>query len=168
MANASCPFCGHNGSEYSVQLHIEEKHTDDSPFVPDEKRPSKRNRISANSSRSAALSNSSHGSMPTDEWTRCTRSGCGEYIHITAIDEHLDLHAAAALQEQENERPPPLPPRRSPPRERSEAGSSRSGGNKTSSPPRKLDKLKARIDNSPSRGSASILSFFSGKWMQQL
>ncbi|UJO19362.1 Zinc finger-containing ubiquitin peptidase 1 [Fulvia fulva] len=158
MANACCPFCGYNGNEHAVQLHIEEHHTDDSPFVPNDQHPSKENRVSANSSSSAAVSSSSHDSMPSDEWTRCTRPGCGEHIHLTDIDEHLDLHVAAALQEQENERPPPLPPRRSPRPDRPQPASS----GKPSSPPRKLDTLKSRLENSPSRGSGSILSFFSG------
>ncbi|KAF2208404.1 hypothetical protein CERZMDRAFT_49398 [Cercospora zeae-maydis SCOH1-5] len=54
--------------------------------------------------------------MPGDTWTRCTRRGCQEYVLLSAIDEHLDFHAAAELSEKEEhleELAPPLPPRRS-------------------------------------------------------
>ncbi|KAF2163503.1 hypothetical protein M409DRAFT_26115 [Zasmidium cellare ATCC 36951] len=156
----SCPFCGYeSGSEYNVQLHIEERHTDDSPFVPEPERPKKVSRLSKTSNASSkGTSSSGTSSMPEDMWTRCTRPGCGEHVLLSEIDEHLDLHAAAALAEQDEERPPALPPRRSPPRRPAEKEASSKTRELLPPSPRKLEKGRAK---SPGK-TASILSFFSG------
>lgn len=107
MTHVRCPFCNSiQGDEYIIQLHIEEFHTEDSPFVPQ--------RGEASTSAHGTHASLSSQSMPDDLWTKCTRRGCGEYIQLSAIDEHLDFHAAADLSEMDNgELAPPLPPRRS-------------------------------------------------------
>ncbi|KAI5364871.1 Putative peptidase C78, ubiquitin modifier-specific peptidase 1/ 2 [Septoria linicola] len=107
MAKVRCPFCNSiEGDEYTIQLHIEEFHTEDSPFVADVTEPS--------SSEAANNVSRSSNSMPHDTWTKCTRRGCGEYVLLSAIDKHLDFHTAAELAEQDSEGlAPPLPPRRS-------------------------------------------------------
>lgn len=157
----SCPFCGHqNGSEYNVQLHIEERHTDDSPFVPESERPKKISRLSKNSNASSKGSSASGTSlMPADTWTRCTRPGCGEHVLISETDEHLDLHAAAALAEQDEEQAPPLPPRRSPPRKTAEKETFSKSRELLPPSPRKLEKRSHVRDKSPRKGT-SLLSFF--------
>lgn len=165
MAGAiSCPFCGYeNGSEYNVQLHIEERHTDNSPFVPAPALPKKILRLSKISNASSkATSASGTSSMPEDIWTRCTRPGCGEHVLLSEIDEHLDLHMAAALAEQEEDLSPPLPPRRSPPRRYAEQASSSTSRELLPPSPRKLEKRAYPTDKSPRKAASSILSFFSG------
>lgn len=105
MADVRCPFCNSiEGNEYIIQLHIEEFHTEDSPFVPNH----------GEASTSSARPRASHSKdfMPEDLWTKCTRKGCGEYVQISAIDEHLDFHTAAELSEQDNEELPPSLPAR--------------------------------------------------------
>ncbi|KAF7191746.1 Zinc finger-containing ubiquitin peptidase 1 [Pseudocercospora fuligena] len=174
MANSVvCPFCGSfKGADYDVQLHIEEYHTDDSPFVAhdeEDSRPSSSN----NASRGSRISDS----MPGDTWTKCTRPGCGEHVLLSEVDEHLNLHEVAALSEQEAEGPrPPLPPRRSPGRSRSPRRGtmgnrlSAEHANISSRSPRKVASrpmsgpMSGRASPEPRSHSraASILSYFSG------
>ena len=100
-----CPFCGFKGeSEYKIQLHIEEHHTEDSPFVtshgaslvehrsPPERSP----RPSVPKHDREPEPEFGDHSMLGDSWTKCTRPGCGEYVLLADIDEHLEVHAAIA------------------------------------------------------------------------
>ena len=83
----TCPFCGVSSTEaVAIQLHVEENHADNS--TPSEKE---------------AVSDLNHGNVGAgqsmtieDEWTKCTRPGCGEYVHMSDVDEHLEMHAAVA------------------------------------------------------------------------
>lgn len=84
----ACPFCGFKvQGEYQIHLHIEEHHTEGSPFVADNAGINESARTVANTP-----------SQPEDElWTKCTRPGCGEYVLITDVDEHLDYHEVASV-----------------------------------------------------------------------
>jgi len=95
-----CPFCGLNGSsEYGVQLHIEEQHTEDSSFAA-------KDNVKASPPGTDAPAEAS--SMLEEGWMQCTRPACGELIHVLDIDEHLELHEAIAASEAE-ERPTKSP-----------------------------------------------------------
>ena len=98
-----CPFCGFKGeSEYKIQLHIEEHHTEDSPFVASHGCTFlERESDSALPPRPLVPKHerepeSENHQMPGDSWTKCTRPGCGEYVLLVDIDEHLEMHAAIA------------------------------------------------------------------------
>ncbi|KAF2766789.1 hypothetical protein EJ03DRAFT_168378 [Teratosphaeria nubilosa] len=89
MAEIACPFCGVTSTEaFVVELHIEDVHTETNPIA----------------ARDAALARSLASSPPdeatiqsrSNEWVRCTRPGCGDYVHVRDIDEHLELHDALA------------------------------------------------------------------------
>lgn len=156
----TCPFgCGYRcDSQYSAQLHIEEHHTEDSPFIAHEDRraAAKQNSNRASHDRRAV----SQESMPEDSWTRCTRPGCGEHVLLSEIDEHLDLHTAEALSEQEAQKVPPLPPR--PKRSRSPSRTPPRRDLAVRSP-RKLEKHRAeRVEKSKSHHPGSLFSFLSG------
>lgn len=99
MAEAiSCPFCGFRGEDaYLIQLHIEEHHTEDSPFVVNGSPP----RFPPRPGSSSQSAPSSRPVSDENPWVKCTRKGCGEYVAITDIQEHLDLHEAAAISDDE-------------------------------------------------------------------
>lgn len=88
--SVACPFCGYSSLRQEViQLHIEEHHTEDSPFVVNE-RPSLPPRPS--SSRDASSGGNSTSSREENPWIKCTRPDCGEYIAIAELDEHYRFH----------------------------------------------------------------------------
>ena len=101
----SCPFCGFTGDgEYAIQFHIEEHHTEDSPFVVNNAAPGSELKAPALPPRPRTVSPSSPSSRPPPDenpWLKCTRPDCGEYVAIADIQEHLDLHEAAAISEEE-------------------------------------------------------------------
>lgn len=106
--------------------------------------------------------NSDHsGSMPDDMWTRCTRPGCGDYVLIYEIDEHLDMHAAIALAETEEATPPPS--RRISNQRRSEATSLMNPLQKS---PQKPKKSKSKSEETPKPGN-TLLHYFSGTFSSQ-
>ncbi|PIA92091.1 hypothetical protein CB0940_09781 [Cercospora beticola] len=171
MAKIRCPFCNSiDGDEYFIQLHIEEYHTEDSPFA-----------VQDGGQHSSANTARDSGSMPGDTWTKCTRRGCGEYVLLSAIDEHLDFHAAAELSDKESreELAPPLPPRRSvspvPSPTRPQKTADRSTSEMPSSPRSEKRRSKEKEDRHSSSSTRSdrlrearrstsntLLSYFSG------
>ena len=104
----NCPFCGFRDDDgYAVQLHIEEHHTEDSPFVINGGRPDSRSKARSLPHapvRISKSSSSSGGPSQENPWVKCTRPGCGEYVYIAEIQEHLDLHEAAAISENEGKK----------------------------------------------------------------
>ena len=86
----TCPFCGFKKEgEYFIQLHIEEHHTDDSPFTSHE--------------RLVEDAPPSRSNTPDNEWIKCTRPNCGEYMLLADMQEHLDVHEAIGASEQDDE-----------------------------------------------------------------
>jgi zinc finger-containing ubiquitin peptidase 1 len=104
----SCPFCGFKGEEeYLIQLHIEEHHTEDSPFVVNETPYKTEIRTPALPPRpGSGLHSAASSRQPSDDnpWVKCTRPACGEYVHISDIQEHLEFHEAAAVSDDDGER----------------------------------------------------------------
>jgi hypothetical protein len=85
--SVSCPWCGlESRDSYAITLHIEQVHTDDSPFVVQ--------RLPDTSRR--ATSDVDERSEPSERWIKCTRRGCGQYISEANVDDHLNMHNAAA------------------------------------------------------------------------
>ncbi|SMR59724.1 unnamed protein product [Zymoseptoria tritici ST99CH_3D1] len=158
---AECPFCGFYSNEYAVQLHIEQQHTEDSPFVSQTQEPVA----------PAAPVSEHNASRTSAEWTRCTREGCGELIPLAGIDEHLDLHMALDLSQEEDR--PPLPPRLRP---QTQAVAARPGSQPATQSPEdrkelietsasKVSKAGSKSKSSTSAGKSrdgSLLSYFSG------
>jgi len=91
---STCPFCDYRGDEYVVQLHIEEHHTEDSPWVVNEAMvasPKTQHRLATSSSESS--------DGEDNPWIKCTRPQCNEYIHITDLDDHYEMHQAIDVAE---------------------------------------------------------------------
>src|SRR5215469_1094135 len=99
-----CPFlCGKtfSGNDwYEYQLHVEEKHTENSGFVVREDgAPSEGEEGNAEHSRpsttnSKEVDNESIDSEEEkDEYVLCPK-GCGEMVLLIEFDDHLDLHEA--------------------------------------------------------------------------
>ncbi|KAK6437860.1 hypothetical protein LTR95_005940 [Oleoguttula sp. CCFEE 5521] len=96
--SATCPFaCGYKCDDgYALQLHIEEHHTEDSPFVTND-RPLLPKRPKTDDLRTHESRSSNNSTQRSDsEWFKCTRPGCGAYIALTDIDEHLAVHESIA------------------------------------------------------------------------
>ncbi|RYO98481.1 hypothetical protein DL764_007077 [Monosporascus ibericus] len=81
----SCPFCGFQAErEYAMLLHMETLHSEDkSPFIIDEE---------DSGIRAAGVDTASN-----DEENlvcECPVDGCGEFITLTELDDHVGFHAA--------------------------------------------------------------------------
>lgn len=86
----SCPFCGVTSTDSLViEAHIEENHGEGA--VPLEE-PTARDDSAAQSI--SASEGSYRVSTDLGDWVKCTRQGCGEYVLLNDIDEHLSVHAA--------------------------------------------------------------------------
>lgn len=84
----ACPFCGFKKDDaYAIQLHIEEHHTEDSPFMTVNSAPDP---ATAQTSRISAQGATSGNR----DWIKCTRPRCNEYMSVADIQEHLNLHEA--------------------------------------------------------------------------
>jgi zinc finger-containing ubiquitin peptidase 1 len=91
MAEIVCPFCGIASSERLViEAHIEEEHYErhDSPSNDDVRQ--------GQGARFDDLAQTTNISDTAKEpqWTKCTRPGCGEYVLLADVDEHLAVHAS--------------------------------------------------------------------------
>lgn len=77
-----------------MQLHIEEHHTEDSPFAVTDPviPPSPQSTGGADSFDMRRGYRQDERDSPS--WIKCTRPGCGEHILVMEIDEHLDMHEA--------------------------------------------------------------------------
>lgn len=142
----SCPWCGFKADgEYAIHLHIEEHHTDDSPFAIRETVPEL-------PPRGGRETTEPQGPRPPSEpWTKCTRRGCGEYVQFADIDEHLEMHEAVAAVEDDERR------------SSNESGSD--GRTRLEKPRSRGQRTERRTGNSQkaeSRERNGILQYFSG------
>ncbi|KAL9079742.1 MAG: hypothetical protein Q9157_001415, partial [Trypethelium eluteriae] len=97
----SCPFCGYETRDaYTITLHVEQYHTDDSPFqIKDSSPPSQlpdRHQPDKPSEPYASLKESQ------DEWAQCPQAECGEEVLLEELNEHLDLHFAEKLSSEDD------------------------------------------------------------------
>lgn len=92
-----CPLCEFTvrpTDDYILQLHFEQVHTEDSPFVvkddpeplPLSRGPSKRKNTQVNTS-----------SDDEESTVACPEPDCGEVVLLDDYNDHLDLHAAETL-----------------------------------------------------------------------
>lgn len=109
-----CPFCDFRSRvAYMVMLHVEEHHTDDSPFVvtdgPDAPTPTPppiQSHPAFSTAQSHPAFSSIHQDAPSqhgrdDLWALCPERDCGEQVPLHDLNEHLDLHIAEGLESQE-------------------------------------------------------------------
>ncbi|TKA29014.1 hypothetical protein B0A50_03426 [Salinomyces thailandicus] len=93
MADIACPFCGIVSEPAVIQAHVEEEHAEGGPQIQYHVE------LAQKLSATDPPRQSQNESMPSDEFIKCTRSGCGEYIRVEEIDEHLEVHAAILASE---------------------------------------------------------------------
>lgn len=94
-STVSCPFCDFQSAEadsYFLVLHVEELHTDDSPFKVDDGPD--------------AAPSSAAGKAPAKDqdelYVECPEEECGEEVLLVDLNEHLDMHEAERLTLEEN------------------------------------------------------------------
>ncbi|KAF2404554.1 DUF1671-domain-containing protein [Trichodelitschia bisporula] len=107
-----CPICGQRLPDpYALTLHVEEAHTDDSPFVVRDDEPATPSTASL-----PGYEEDMKEQQPQDEtsmdannqYALCPEEGCGEQLLLGDINEHLDLHEAEDVTFQEqNHQPTP-------------------------------------------------------------
>ncbi|KAK8247655.1 peptidase family C78-domain-containing protein, partial [Phyllosticta capitalensis] len=96
-----CPFCPFSDRDsYFLMLHVEELHTDDSPFVARDNNSLPR-APSPTSPGKQARRNSLPKEAGDTEWVLCPEDNCGEQIPLYELNDHLDLHLAEHLEYQE-------------------------------------------------------------------
>ncbi|KAI9661652.1 MAG: hypothetical protein M1821_008890 [Bathelium mastoideum] len=95
-----CPFCGYETDDaYIISLHVEELHTDDSPFqVRDvsSSAPLPSQHRQAPSTCHASIQESQGG------WVQCPHEDCGEEVLLEEVNEHLDLHVAEKISSEDD------------------------------------------------------------------
>ncbi|TKA38190.1 hypothetical protein B0A54_09130 [Friedmanniomyces endolithicus] len=90
MAEIQCPFCDICSTEpFVIHAHIEEDHAE-CPTISN---------IDAASAKHLSQSNLPQITAPPateddEQWTKCTRPRCGEYVLLSDIDEHLEMHVS--------------------------------------------------------------------------
>lgn len=85
-----------------LMLHVEERHTDDSPFVVREG-PEAAAQLTPSPGRHDTSSYPQKAPAENDvddnEWMLCPNPECGEQVQIEDLNEHLDLHYAEGILE---------------------------------------------------------------------
>ena len=96
-----CPFCGYKTEDaYSISLHVEQFHIDDSPFRVREVSPPPPQL--PNQHDSALATKDSLIEKAQDEWVQCPQQDCGEEVLLAELSEHLDLHFAETLSSEDD------------------------------------------------------------------
>jgi hypothetical protein len=98
MELLDCPLCDFTvrpTDDYILQLHFEQVHTEDSPFVvKDDPEPLPRSRASSSKRKHEDDTTSSDDEEAT---VACPEPDCGEVVLLDDYNDHLDLHAAETL-----------------------------------------------------------------------
>lgn len=93
-----CPLCDFTvrpTDDYVLQLHFEQVHTEDSPFVvKDDPEPLP---LSYDSSYKRKHVQDTTSSDEEENTVACPESDCGEVVLLDDFNDHLDLHAAETL-----------------------------------------------------------------------
>ena len=152
MAEVACPFCGITSESFVIELHIEESHTESSSHVAQD------GELAKSLATDGEGSKSSNGSMPSGDWVKCTRSGCGEYVLMADIDEHLEVHTAVSASEDT-----PEDSSAKPGKHEKQSHENDRPLNRCSTSPSKLQKSRtSAFDGSSKERAISILDYFSG------
>ncbi|KAK5011858.1 hypothetical protein LTR39_004433, partial [Cryomyces antarcticus] len=81
-----CPFCPFSDTDsYFLALHVEELHTEGSPFAVTDSPPA------------ASASSAAPSQDADDVYVECPEEECGEQLLIADLNEHLDLHLASQV-----------------------------------------------------------------------
>ena len=98
MALLECPLCEYKvlpTDDYVLQLHFEQVHTEDSPFIieddPEPLPPPLPPRPSTSETESEE-----EGDVPAG-YVLCPQEECGEVVLLTDFNDHLDMHTAETL-----------------------------------------------------------------------
>lgn len=87
-----CPFCGYKTDDaYFISLHVEQYHTEDSPFRIRDSPPLPPSQLLNPSTNHGVVEESQEG------WVQCPQEDCGEEVLAEELNEHLDLHLAERL-----------------------------------------------------------------------
>jgi hypothetical protein len=98
MELLGCPLCDFTvlpTDDYVLQLHFEQAHTEDSPFVIEDDPEPLPSSLGPSSKR-----NHVHDTTSTDEkdnTVACPEPDCGEVVLLDDFNDHLDLHVAETL-----------------------------------------------------------------------
>jgi hypothetical protein len=104
MELLECPMCdftipSKDHGDYVLQLHFEQVHTTDSPFVieddPEPLPPSIP--LSPSSKRKLAVDTPSDDSDEEESTVVCPEPNCGEVVSLADFNDHLDYHTAESL-----------------------------------------------------------------------
>lgn len=94
-STVSCPFCDFQCAEadsYFLVLHVEELHTDDSPFKVDE----------GPDTAPSSVAGKAPAQDQDELYVECPEQECGEEVLLIDLNEHLDMHDAERLTLEEN------------------------------------------------------------------
>jgi hypothetical protein len=97
MALLECPMCDFTAlptDDYILQLHFEQMHTTDSPFIieDDEEPP-----LPAHVPKRKHVGDTPSDSDDEENMVTCPESDCGEVVPLADFNDHLDFHAAESL-----------------------------------------------------------------------
>jgi hypothetical protein len=89
-----CDFTVHPNDEYVLQLHFEQVHTEDSPFVvKDDPEPLLQHELSSKRKHDSETPSSDED----ESMVACPEPDCGELVPLLDFNDHLDYHAAESL-----------------------------------------------------------------------
>jgi hypothetical protein len=104
MELLECPMCDFtihpkDHGDYVLQLHFEQVHTTDSPFViEDDPEPLPHSiPLSPSSKRKHAVDTPSDDSDEEESTVVCPKPNCGEVVSLSDFNDHLDYHTAETL-----------------------------------------------------------------------
>ncbi|KAI6802642.1 hypothetical protein KC361_g1075 [Hortaea werneckii] len=150
MTEIACAFCNVVSETAVIQAHIEEEHAEDGGARDaTEDHDSKPNGLLNTTTKAARNADEL---MTEDEFIKCTRPGCGEYIRMEEIDEHLEVHTAIIASEDGIEDAPTS-------RRSTKSIQSDDSTNEAVKRSRKVRKH----DHAPKSSTHSLLEYFSGQ-----
>jgi hypothetical protein len=100
MALLECPMCDFTvlpTDDYILQLHFEQVHTTDSPFVIHDDPELLPSSFSPEASSSRKHTRDTTSSDEEDDTVICPEPDCGEVVLLIDLNDHLDYHTAESL-----------------------------------------------------------------------
>ncbi|KAF1851065.1 DUF1671-domain-containing protein [Cucurbitaria berberidis CBS 394.84] len=100
MELLECPMCDFTvlpSDDYVLQLHFEQAHTTDSPFVVDDDPESQPPVLPPRPSSKRKHVGDTPSSDEEDNTVVCPEPGCSELVLLSDFNDHLDYHAAETL-----------------------------------------------------------------------
>jgi hypothetical protein len=100
MALLECPMCDFTvlpTDDYILQLHFEQVHTTDSPFIIHDDPEPLPSSFSPEASSSRKHMRDAASSDEEDDTVICPEPDCGEVVLLIDLNDHLDYHTAESL-----------------------------------------------------------------------